>query len=67
MSPKHYLQNLRFNAIYQELLLGDPYNTVISDITLKYGFFHPSYFGAEYKKFFNETPSQTLQKMKTIY
>jgi AraC-like DNA-binding protein len=64
VSPKQYLQNLRFNAIYKELCLADPHNTTISDITLKYGFFHPSHFGAEYKKFFQETPTQTLYKNK---
>jgi AraC-like DNA-binding protein len=64
VSPKQYLQNLRLNAIQKELLLADPHKTTISDITLKYGFFHPSHFGAEYKKFFQETPTQTLYKNK---
>jgi AraC-like DNA-binding protein len=62
IAPKQYLQNLRLNAIHKELLTADPHTTVISDITLKYGFFHPSHFGAEYKKFFQETPTQTLHK-----
>jgi AraC family ethanolamine operon transcriptional activator len=67
ISPKHYLQNLRLNAIHKELLLADANNTLVSDIALKYGFFHPSHFGAEYKKFFQETPTQTLYRDKPIY
>jgi AraC-like DNA-binding protein len=32
----------------------------ISDIALKYGFFHPSHFTQEYKKLFGKTPTETL-------
>jgi AraC family ethanolamine operon transcriptional activator len=33
----------------------------ISDVALKYGFFHPSHFSQDYKKMFGETPTQTLE------
>jgi AraC family ethanolamine operon transcriptional activator len=62
ISPKQYLQNLRLNTIREELLRADPHNTTVSEIALKYGFFHPSHFTLEYKKLFNKTPTQTLSK-----
>jgi AraC family ethanolamine operon transcriptional activator len=62
ISPKHYLQNLRLNAIRKELLQQNVDEVNISNIALKYGFFHPSHFTLEYKKLFGETPTQTLTK-----
>jgi AraC-like DNA-binding protein len=62
LTPKQYLQQLRLDAVRKELLAGDPNLSNISDIALKYGFFHASHFGAVYKKVFGETPSQTLQQ-----
>jgi len=60
MTPKQYLHHLRLNAIRKELIKSDPDTAKISEIALKYGFFHSSHFGSEYKKIFGETPSQTL-------
>jgi len=55
-TPKQYLHQLRLNAIRKELLQANPDDVMISDIALKYGFFYPSHFGAEYKRVFGETP-----------
>ena len=60
ISPKQYFQHLRLNAIRQELLKANSKETMISDIAIKYGFFHSSYFSAEYKRLFKETPTHTL-------
>jgi len=62
MTPKKYLHHLRLNAIRKELIGGEPGRIKISEIALKYGFFHSSHFGSEYKKIFGETPSQTLER-----
>jgi len=62
ISPKQYLQNLRLNAIREELLQANPQETTVSEIALKYGFFHPSHFTLEYKKLFLKTPTETLLK-----
>jgi len=62
ISPKQYLQNLRLNAIREELLGANPHHTIVSEIALKYGFFHPSHFTQEYKKLFGKTPTETLIK-----
>ncbi|OQX57958.1 MAG: hypothetical protein B5M52_06355 [Helicobacteraceae bacterium 4484_230] len=61
VSPKQYFQHLRLNAIRQELLKANPNKIMVSDIAIKYGFFHSSYFSAEYKRLFRETPTQTLR------
>jgi len=62
MTPKMYLHHLRLNAIRNELISGEPGRAKISEVALKYGFFHSSHFGSEYKKMFGETPSQTLER-----
>ncbi len=62
MSAKHYLQMLKLNAAREDLLHADPGTTKVSDIAIKYAFFHMSHFAAEYKKLFGETPAQTLHR-----
>ena len=62
LTPKQYLQQLRFDAVRKELVASDPMLINISDVALKYGFFHASHFGAEYRRVFGETPSQTLKR-----
>ncbi|SFV61837.1 Transcriptional regulator, AraC family [hydrothermal vent metagenome] len=62
MTPKNYLQILRLHAIRNELKLSNPKRTRVSDIALKYAFFHLGHFASEYKKLFGELPMQTLQE-----
>lgn len=61
LTPKNYLQMLRFYAIRNELQYADPRLTKVSDIALKYAFFHMGHFSVEYKKFFRESPLETLK------
>ena len=63
-TPKKYLQNLRLNAIRKTLLTAYPGETKVSDIAFRYQFFHMGHFAQEYKKMFDESPSQTLQRFK---
>ena len=62
MTPKNYLQILRLHAAREELLQADPACTHVSDVAIRYAFFHMSHFAAEYKKLFGETPAQTLRR-----
>ncbi len=62
MTPKRYLQILRLHAIRDELKAADPRVTNVSDIALRYAFFHLGHFASEYKKLFGESPLQTLKK-----
>lgn len=61
ISPKSYLQNLRLNAIKKELIAQDKEHAKVTSIAFKYNFLNMGYFSQEYKKFFGELPSHTLQ------
>jgi len=61
MTAKNYLQILRLYAIRHELKLADPKTAKVSDIALKYAFYHLGHFASEYKKLFGELPVETLQ------
>ncbi len=60
ITPKKYLQQLRFNTIKKELITANPNSVTITDIAYKYNFLYMSHFITEYKKIFGQTPSQTL-------
>jgi len=62
ISPKSYFQLLRLNAVRKELLAHNTQSIKISDIALKYNFFHLGHFASEYKKLYGESPSVTLKK-----
>jgi len=62
LSPKQYLHHLRLNAVRKELISNSPDTLKVDDVALKYGFFHASHFGSEYKKLFGEPPSHTLSR-----
>ena len=64
ITPKKYLQQLRFNAIKKELLLSDPNSVTVSAIAKKYHFHQMGHFAAGYKQLFGETPSQTLHRKR---
>ncbi len=65
ITPKRFLQNLRLNAVKQELLDGERGKLRISDVAYTCGFNHMSHFTSEYKKLFGCTPSSTLSKKRT--
>ena len=60
IAPYAYLKLHRLHLIRHQLLQGK--DSTIGDIAMKYGFIQMGYFGNEYKKLFNEMPSQTLRK-----
>ena len=62
LTPRKYLQNLRLNAVKEELLGSS--KAVISEVAFNYNFKHMSHFTSEYKKLFGETPSMTLERHK---
>ncbi|SFV52277.1 Transcriptional regulator, AraC family [hydrothermal vent metagenome] len=65
MTPKNYLQILRLYAICHELKSADPHETKVSDIALKYAFYHMGHFSSEYKKLFGELPIETLRNISS--
>ncbi len=63
-TPKEYQQYIRFNGIRKTILsVKDPHIT-LSEIARNYNYFHFGHFSAEFKKFFGESPSETLRKVQ---
>jgi len=61
LSPMAYLKKYRLGAVRQQILEHGSTRT-ISEIALGWGFTHLGRFSAEYRKLFDESPSQTLQR-----
>ncbi len=61
MSPLAYLKLLRLHAMRRVLKSADPGTTIVS-LMHKFGFWHPGRFSLDYKKLFEESPSETLKK-----
>jgi AraC-like DNA-binding protein len=63
-TPKEYQQYIRLNGIRDTILnVKDPHIT-LSEIAARYNYFHLGHFSTEYKKFFGESPSDTLRKVQ---
>ena len=63
VSPKAYLQARRLNAVRRMLVRGMP-GTVIADVANRQGFWHMGQFAADYRRMFDELPSETLGRGK---
>lgn len=62
IAPKKYLKMIRLNAVKKELQMADPKHNTVTEIAMKYNFFHMNHFAEEYKKVFGQIPSVTLGK-----
>lgn len=62
IGPKEFMQKQRLNIVRKALHKADPHQTKIQDIAHRYGFWHLGQFAADYKKLFEESPSETLRK-----
>ncbi len=62
VSPKTYLNRLRFNKVRGELLINHPGSATVSTIAQRWGFWHMSQFSVDYAKTFHELPSETLKR-----
>jgi AraC family ethanolamine operon transcriptional activator len=61
VTPKSYIKSRRLAAVQSELC-GKESNLVISDIANRWGFWHMGSFAADYRKQFDELPSDTLRR-----
>lgn len=62
LSPKAYLKAVKLNEVRRELLRADSALASVSDVAVRYGFWHLSRFAADYRWLFGELPSQTLRR-----
>jgi AraC family transcriptional regulator, ethanolamine operon transcriptional activator len=63
VNPVTYLRALRLNAVRRDIKTAET-NIPVMEIAARWGFWHPSYFTASYKKLFGELPSTTRQRHK---
>jgi AraC family ethanolamine operon transcriptional activator len=60
-TPKAYAKVLRLNAARVDLRKAPPGMTV-SQVAVRWGFFHLGYFSVDYRRMFGESPSETLRQ-----
>jgi len=65
MNPVAYLRAQRLNAVRRAIKTAEP-DAPVMEIAAHWGFWHPSYFTASYKKLFGELPSATRQRHARI-
>jgi len=59
-SPKAYAKVLRLNAARVDLRKAGP-GVTVSQVAIRWGFFHLGYFSVDYRRMFGESPSETLR------
>jgi AraC-like DNA-binding protein len=61
IGPVGYHRRLRLERVNVVLTAASAEETTVTDIAMKYGFFQLSHFAAAYRRFFGESPSDTLR------
>ncbi|WP_260956084.1 helix-turn-helix domain-containing protein [Pseudomonas citri] len=64
INPVSYLRLLRLNGARHDLVNASDCTVQVKDVVASWGFWHLSRFSSEYKKIFNELPSETLSRVK---
>lgn len=67
ITPVAYMRNIRLNRVRAALLQEDPTAATISDVALRWGFWHMSLFARYYRELFGELPSQTRESISVIH
>ena len=62
LSPMAHLRRIRLDHVHAELLRAGHSDARISDIAMRWGFFHPSRFAHQYQERFGELPSDTVRR-----
>ena len=61
VTPKRYLQSIRLNGVRRNLRDAEP-SVKIADVANEWGFWHLGQFAADYRRQFDELPSETLSR-----
>ncbi len=62
MSPKHYLTIRRMQLAYRLLLASSRGEVSVTEVAMRFGFWHFGRFATEYRDLFGESPSATLHR-----
>lgn len=63
INPVNYLRLLRLNGARRDLINSGEKPVNVQTVLARWGFWHGSRFSAEYKKMYNELPSETLRRV----
>lgn len=63
ISPKQFLNRYRLNAVRKVLVSSGSSESSITDIANAYGFWHMGQFAKDYRKLFNELPSESRTRI----
>ena len=66
VSPMRYLRNARLMRVRQSLLRADP-EASVTEVAMSLGFTHMGRFSVAYRRYFGESPSQTLRSRKQLH
>jgi AraC-like DNA-binding protein len=61
-TPMAHLPRIRLDHVHADLLRTGQSDVRISDIAMRWGFFHPSRFARQYQERFGELPSDTVRR-----
>jgi AraC-like DNA-binding protein len=61
-SPMTHLRRIRLDHVRAELLRCEPASTRVTEVALRWGFFHQSRFAQQYRERFGELPRETLRE-----
>ena len=61
IGPKEFLNAFRLVAVRRQLRAADPRTTKVADVANAWGFWHMGQFAADYRRRFEELPSDTLR------
>lgn len=61
-TPMAYVRRVRLAKVRADLLAADVHHTRVTDIAMRWGFFHQSRFAQQYREHFGELPSVTLAR-----
>ena len=66
MSPVTYLHRLRLHRARDELRKAQSGSTTVTDVAMKWGFWHFGEFSRAYRNCFGEVPSMTLKRKSNV-
>jgi AraC family transcriptional regulator, ethanolamine operon transcriptional activator len=62
MGPASYLRRVRLNGVRRALQQRSADSTTVTDVALKFGFWHLGRFAEQYYELFGESPHETLRR-----
>ena len=67
LSPTRYILARRLAAVRRRLTQSDALSEGVTRIALDHGFVHLGRFAGEYRRYFGETPSETLKRFSVVH